>query len=124
MSAHDVGRVINPITYEGQLEGGIVQAIGQAMCERLHLSEGAVVSASLGDYKLPTTMDIPNLKTVLVPSDGDDRHMTKAVGEISNTAVIAAIANAIYDAVGVRLTELPLSAEKIYDALAQQRRYQ
>jgi CO/xanthine dehydrogenase Mo-binding subunit len=117
VSAHDVGEVINPITFEGQIEGGIIQALGQTICERLHFSDGAVVTASLGDYKLPTTMDIPNLKTVLVPSSGPDRHLTKAVGEISNTALTAAVANAIYDAVGVRLTSLPLSAEAIYAAL-------
>jgi CO/xanthine dehydrogenase Mo-binding subunit len=117
-TAHDVGQIINPITHQGQIEGGLVQAFGQTVCERLHFGDdGAVISATLGDYKLPTAMDVPELKTILLSSGGPDRHLTKAAGEISNTAVTAAIANAVYDAVGVRLTELPLSAENIYEAL-------
>jgi CO/xanthine dehydrogenase Mo-binding subunit len=113
VTAHDVGHIINPMTHQGQIEGGVVQAIGQTMSEQLVLRDGAVVSASLGDYKLPTIMDIPDLETVLVSSDGP----AKSIGEMSNVALPAAIANAVYDAVGVRLLDLPLSAEKIYDAL-------
>jgi CO/xanthine dehydrogenase Mo-binding subunit len=117
VTAHDVGTVVNPITHQGQIEGGVVQAIGQAMCEHLQLSDGAVVSATLGDYKLPTIADIPILETVLVASSAADRNFLKSIGEMSNVAIAAAIANAIYDAVGVRLMELPLSAERIYAAL-------
>jgi CO/xanthine dehydrogenase Mo-binding subunit len=114
VTAHDVGLILNPITHQGQIEGGLVQGIGQALCEQLHFQDGAVVSATLGDYKLPTIADIPELVTVLVPSDDE---AGKAIGEMSNAAIGAAIANAVYDAVGVRLTELPLNAEKIYNAL-------
>jgi CO/xanthine dehydrogenase Mo-binding subunit len=117
VTAHDVGTVVNPVTHQGQIDGGVIQALGHAMCEQLLLSDGAVVSATLGDYKLPTIADIPVLDTVLVESRDADRAFLKGVGEVSNVAAIAAIANAIYDAVGVRLTELPVSAERIYAAL-------
>ena len=117
IAAHDVGRVINPITHQGQIEGGIVQSLGQAMCEHLISRDGAVVTASLGDYKLPTIRDIPELETVLVRQSGELAGIAKGIGEMSNTCVAPAIANAVYDAVGVRLTDLPISAEKIYGAL-------
>jgi CO/xanthine dehydrogenase Mo-binding subunit len=117
VTAHDVGTVVNPTTHQGQIDGGVIQALGQAMCEQLQLVDGAVVSATLGDYKLPTITDIPILDTVLVAGTGEDRNFLKGVGEVSNVAAIAAIANAIYDAVGVRLMELPVSAERIHAAL-------
>jgi CO/xanthine dehydrogenase Mo-binding subunit len=117
VTAHDVGKIINPITHQGQIEGGLIQAIGQAMSEQLQFRDGAVVSSTLGDYKLPTIMDIPELETVLVSNDGPGADIAKAIGEMSNVAVMAAIANAVYDAVGVRLMDLPLSAEKVYEAL-------
>jgi len=116
VTAHDVGKIVNPLTHQGQIEGGLIQGLGQAMCEQLQFRDAAVVSASLGDYKLPCIMDVPELETVLVPS-ADDVDNVKSIAEVSNAAVVAAISNAIYDAVGVRLTELPLSAERIYNAL-------
>lgn len=117
ITSHDVGKVINPITHQGQIDGGVVQSLGQAMSEHLIHRDGAVVTATMGEYKLPTIMDIPELETVLVPHDGPHRDVAKAIGEMSNTAIAPAIANAVYDAVGVRLMELPISAEKIYNAL-------
>ena len=59
--------IVNPITHQGQIEGGLTQAVGQAMSERIVLKEGAVITAHLGDDKLPTIMDIPELETVLLP---------------------------------------------------------
>ena len=117
VTAHDVGKVINPVTHQGQIEGGVIQGLGQTICEQLLFEDGAVVSATLGDYKLPTIADIPELVTVLVPGAGTDGDVGKAIGEMSNVAVTAAIANAVYDAVGVRLMDLPLTAEKVYNAL-------
>jgi len=119
VSAHDVGTVINPLTHQGQIEGGVVQGIGQALTEHLIIRDGAVTSLNLGDYKLPTAMDIPELTTVLVESEGGPApHAGKAIGEMSNVAVPAAIANAVFDAIGARLTELPITAERVYAALA------
>ncbi|HXG20849.1 MAG TPA: xanthine dehydrogenase family protein molybdopterin-binding subunit [Methylomirabilota bacterium] len=118
VTAHDVGTVINPLTHQGQIEGGVVQGIGQALTEHLQVQDGAVTTLHLGDYKLPTAMDIPELTTVLVESKaGPAPYAGKAVGELSNVAVPAAIANAVFAAVGVRLMDLPVAAEKVYAGL-------
>jgi CO/xanthine dehydrogenase Mo-binding subunit len=118
VTAHDVGTIINPLTHQGQIEGGLVQGIGQAMTEHLQVRDGAVTTAHLGDYKLPTAMDIPELTTVLVESrTGPGPFAGKAIGEMSNVTPPAAIANAVCDAVGVRLMDLPVTAEKVYAGL-------
>jgi CO/xanthine dehydrogenase Mo-binding subunit len=118
VTAHDVGTIINPLTHQGQIEGGVAQGIGQALSEHLRVQDGAVTTLHLGDYKLPTTMDVPELTTVLVESKtGPAPYAGKAVGELSNVAVPAAIANAVCDAVGVRLMELPVTAEKVHAKL-------
>ncbi len=120
VTAHDVGTIVNPITHQGQIEGGLVQAIGQAMSEQIVLKDGAVITAHLGDYKLPTIMDIPVLETVLLPGGGGAAPFsTTAIGEMSNVALPAAITNAVFDAVGVRLVELPVSAEKVLEGLTE-----
>jgi CO/xanthine dehydrogenase Mo-binding subunit len=119
VTAHDVGTIVNPITHQGQIEGGLIQAVGQAMSERIVLKDGAVITAHLGDYKLPTIADIPELETVLLPgSSGAAPFSTTAIGEMSNVALPAAITNAVFDAVGVRLRELPVSAEKVLECLS------
>ena len=119
VTAHDVGTIVNPIMHQGQIEGGLIQAVGQAMSERIVLKEGAVITAHLGDYKLPTIMDIPELETVLLPGGGGVAPFsTTAIGEMSNVALPAAITNAVFDAVGVRLLELPISAEKVLERLS------
>ena len=123
VTAHDVGTVINPILHQGQIEGGLIQALGQAMSEQIVLKEGAVITAHLGDYKLPTIMDIPELETVLLPGGiGPAPFETAAIGEMSNVAVPAAITNAVFDAVGVRLVELPVSAEKVLEGMSEKAR--
>jgi CO/xanthine dehydrogenase Mo-binding subunit len=123
VTAHDVGTVINPLTHQGQIEGGVVQGIGQALTEHLVVRDGAVISLNLGDYKLPTAMDIPELTTVLIETNaGPAPFAGKAIGEMSNVAVPAAIANAVFDAVGVRLVDLPITAEKVYAGLKAKQR--
>jgi CO/xanthine dehydrogenase Mo-binding subunit len=118
VTAHDVGTVVNPIMHQGQIEGGLIQAVGQAMSERIVLKDGAVITAHLGDYKLPTAVDIPDLETVLLPGGGGAAPFsTTAIGEMSNVALPAAVTNAVFDAVGVRLVELPVSAEKVLEGL-------
>ena len=118
VTAHDVGTIVNPIAHQGQIEGGLIQAVGQAMSERIVLKDGAVITAHLGDYKLPTITDIPELETVLLPGgSGAAPFSTTAIGEMSNVALPAAITNAVFDAVGVRLHELPVSAEKVLEGL-------
>ena len=121
VTAHDIGTIVNPILHQGQIEGGLIQAVGQAMSERIVLKDGAAITAHLGDYKLPTVMDIPELETVLLPGGGGAAPFsTTAIGEMSNVAVPAAITNAVFDAVGVRLVELPVSAEKVLEGLSEQ----
>jgi len=123
VTAHDVGTIINPITHQGQIDGGVVMGVGQGLMEELIMDDGAVTNASLGDYKLPTAVDIPELMTVLVRSDGSVApYEVKAIGEFANNSPPAAIANAVADAVGVRLFELPITAEKIRRALKEQKR--
>jgi len=118
VTAHDVGTIINPVTHQGQIDGGAITGYGLALTEELAMEQGRVTTAHLGDYKLPTMADVPPLETVLVPSGGGTGpYEAKAIGEFANNSPPAAIANAIADAVGVRLFELPITAERVYRAL-------
>jgi CO/xanthine dehydrogenase Mo-binding subunit len=123
VSAHDVGTIINPLTHQGQIDGAMVMGMGQGIMEELVMDGGKVTNNNLGDYKLPSVKDIPELKTVLVKSTGGVGPLdSKPIGEFANNAPPAAIANAIADAVGVRLFELPVKAEKIYGVLQEKKR--
>ena len=118
VTVHDVGTVLNPLAHQGQIEGGVVQGLGYALMEEMAHEDGRVSTLSLGDYKLPTIQDIPELVTVLLePGTGPAPFQSKGIGESSNTPVAGAIANAVYDAVGVRITDLPITAEKVLKAL-------
>ena len=120
-SAHDVGRILNPMGHQGQIEGGVVQGIGFALMEEIRVEEGQVTTAHFGDYKIPSIKDIPELRTVLVSSEnGVGPYKTKGIGENPGVPVAAAIANAVEDAVGVRIRDLPITAEKVYLALREQ----
>ena len=118
VTAHDVGMILNPLTHQGQIEGGMMQGLGYALMEELLTAEGQIATLSLGEYKIPTIKDIPELVTVLLePGPGPAPYQSKGIGESSNTPVAAAIANAVCDAVGVRIMDLPLTAEKVFAAL-------
>ncbi len=120
-TVHDVGTVLNPITHQGQIEGGLIQGLGYALMEEIISEDGQVSTLSLGDYKIPTMPDIPELETrLLEPSAGQAPYKTKGIGENSNIPVAGAIANAVYDAVGVRILDLPITAEKVLKALKAQ----
>lgn len=122
VTAHDVGTIINPLTHQGQIEGGVVQGIGYATMEEVATEDGKVVTLNLGDYRIPCARDIPELKTVLVEDpSGPGPFAAKHIGENGIVATAAAIANALHDAVGVRIFDLPLTAEKIYFALKSSR---
>jgi CO/xanthine dehydrogenase Mo-binding subunit len=117
-TAHDVGTVINPLGHQGQIEGGLVQGLGFALSEELRTEDGRISTLSLGDFKLPTSQDIPPLTTVLLEDPvGPGPFGAKAIGEGSISAVAPAIANAVADACGVRVQDLPITAEKVYVAL-------
>ncbi len=101
-----------------QIDGGAVMATGAALMEELIDDNGKVNSQNLGEYKIPSVFDIPRLKTVLVRSQGGPgRYEAKAIGEMANVSVPAAIANAVADAVEVRLFDIPITAEKVFKAL-------
>jgi CO/xanthine dehydrogenase Mo-binding subunit len=118
VSAHDVGTIINPVTHQGQIDGSTIMGMGQGMMEELVMDGGKVTNNNLGDYKLPSVKDIPELKTVLIKTTGGVGPLdSKPIGEFANNGPPAAIANAIADAVGVRLFELPVKAENVYQAL-------
>jgi CO/xanthine dehydrogenase Mo-binding subunit len=122
VTAHDVGTILNPLAHQGQIEGGLMQGFGYALMEELRAEDGQISTLSLGEYKVPTIKDIPELVTVLLdPSPGPAPYEGKGIGESSNTPVAAAIANAVCDAVGVRIMDLPLTAEKVFAALQTRR---
>ena len=121
VTSHDVGMVINPITHQGQIDGGVIQGIGMALTEELPGAEGGRIAvAHLGEYKIPAIADIPQLDTVLITIDGGPLpYAGRAIGEMANCSPPAAIANAIQDAIGARVYQLPLTAERVYRALRQ-----
>jgi CO/xanthine dehydrogenase Mo-binding subunit len=117
-TAHDTGTVLNHLTLTGQIEGGVVTGFGFATMEENPMVDGKIATLTLGESKLPCIADVPPLKTVLVESPtGPTPFGGKAIAENPNVPTAAAIANAIADACGVRLYELPLTAEKIYRGL-------
>ncbi len=112
--AQDVGFAINPTYIEGQIEGGVAQGIGQALSEEIVYEGGAVLNANLTDYKMPTAMDVPRVESILVEcASAAGPYGAKGVGEPPCIEPPAAIANAIANATGRRITSLPITAEKI-----------
>jgi len=117
-SAHNTGRVLNPLMHQGQIEGGSIMGVGYALMEQLMIADGKVVTANFGDYKIPTIQDIPKFKTsVTERPKGAGPYNSMPIGETSNIPAAAAIANAVEDAVGVRINSLPITPEKVLTAL-------
>lgn len=123
-TAHDIGTIINPIGHQGQINGGFLQGMGYALMEEVRVEGGRVTTTNFADVKFPTTCDIPELKTVLLePFGGVGPYNVKGIGENPITPVAAAIANAVEDAIGVRIKDLPITAEKVFAALQAKRDY-
>jgi carbon-monoxide dehydrogenase large subunit len=120
-TAHNTGTILNPLTHQGQIDGAVVMGVGYGTMEALVTDEsGRVTSASLGDYKIPNIKDVPQVKTAIVQSTtGSGPYNSMSIGETAIIPTAAAIANAVEDAVGVRITSLPITAEKVLDALRQ-----
>lgn len=118
-AAFDVGQPINPIALEGQIIGGAIQGFGWALMENLVINEeGKLLNPSLLDYQIPTIKDIPAINTYIVDSFEESSGFGgKSIGELSIIPIVSAIANAIYNAVGIRLYELPFSPEIILDQI-------
>ncbi|HAA74109.1 TPA: hypothetical protein DCE37_03185 [Candidatus Latescibacteria bacterium] len=119
VAAQDVGRALNPMLVEGQVEGGAVQSVAYGLMEGMvYDKEGRVGNPNLLDYAIPTIGDVPEVKTVLVEQESPHGpYGAKGVGEPPIIPGAAAIMNAIYDAVGVRVTEIPITPERLVKAL-------
>jgi putative selenate reductase molybdopterin-binding subunit len=117
--AVDVGTIINPLGHQGQLEGGFVFGLGNSLMEEIVFTEdGRVTTANLGDYKLPTELDVPPFRVIHVPAIvGPGPFGAKSAGETANNAVAAAVANAVRAATGVPVTHAPISSERVVEAL-------
>ena len=114
ITVHDVGTVINPLGHQGQIDGAVIQGLGYALMEGLEAEDGRISTLSLGEVKLPSIRDIPELVTVLVEAPGGNGPFDgKAIGENPISPVAPAVANAVFDAVGVRIQDLPITAEKV-----------
>jgi CO/xanthine dehydrogenase Mo-binding subunit len=118
LSVHDVAEVLEPISHSSQIEGGVVMGIGYALREDLGIEEGRVAAAHLGDYKMPSIADTAGMRVELLRGGkGMGALNVKGIGELPNVPTAAAIANAVADAVGVRIDTLPITAEKVLWAL-------
>jgi carbon-monoxide dehydrogenase large subunit len=114
-TAHDSGVVLNPLGYQGQVNGGFQHGLGYALMEELVVEDGRVTTLSFGDYKMPTMADMPPLETVILPSEhGEGPYNIRGIGEAPCIPVAPAVANAVADAVGVRIRDLPITAVKVY----------
>jgi CO/xanthine dehydrogenase Mo-binding subunit len=119
VSTFDVGQAINPELVKAQMEGGFVQGMSSALFESLQLKDGVVKNPSFVDYRIATSADTPrDLESYIVEVPQDDGPWgARGIGEHSMVPTIPAIANAIYDAIGVRLDGPPFTAEKVYLAM-------
>jgi CO/xanthine dehydrogenase Mo-binding subunit len=121
-TAHDCGRALNPPNVEGQIEGSAYMGYGEATAEEQVFRGGLHKKPSLLEYKLPTSLDTPDLRSIIVETvDAEGPFGAKEAGEGPLNPVIPAVANAVYDAIGVRFDEIPITAAKVLDALLKNR---
>jgi CO/xanthine dehydrogenase Mo-binding subunit len=118
VAVNDAGTIINPLLARGQMEGAVVQGMGWAFNERVIVRDGEILNKNLLDYTVPTFADMPPITSLFVETnDRNGPYGAKSLGEPSFNPVATAIANAVFNAVGVRITELPITAEKLLAAL-------
>jgi len=118
VAAHDLGKAINPLLVEGQIEGGAAQGIGWSLMEGLQFDNGKILNPNFHDYKMLTIKDIPKITSLLIETiDPNGPFGAKGIGECAMVPTAPAIVNAIYDAVGVRIKDLPASPEKVFMGL-------
>jgi len=124
VSCYDVGRAINQLSVEGQMEGGAIYGMGYGLTEEVIIEKGVTITPSFSEYLLPTAMDVPDVQTILLESgDGVGPFGAKGVGEPSVCSVAPAIANAVYDAIGVRIYDLPITPEKVLKAIQEKKNH-
>jgi CO/xanthine dehydrogenase Mo-binding subunit len=122
-SAHDVGTIVNPVAHQGQIEGGLMMGLGFALMSEHRMADGQPLALHLGDYKIPCIADIPELKTVLLERpEGPGPFNCGPIAEAANVPAPAAVANAVADAIGAPVMQLPVSAERVYHLVQQTRR--
>jgi CO/xanthine dehydrogenase Mo-binding subunit len=118
VACHDVGRAVNPAAVKGQIEGGAAQGIGYALMEDCIVKEGRIQTPTLSEYLIPTAVDVPKMKVIILESGtGVGPFGAKGVGEPSLTPAAPAVANAVSNAIGVRMKSLPITPEKVLAAL-------
>ena len=117
-AAHDVGKAIDKKCCEQQIEGGVAQGLGYALTEEMVMSEGSILNPNLHDYKIPTSLDVPRITPIVVEVPSSEGPFgAKGLGEPPLVPTAPAIANAVYDAIGVRIKELPLTPENVLKAI-------
>ncbi|MCH8800008.1 MAG: xanthine dehydrogenase family protein molybdopterin-binding subunit [Chloroflexi bacterium] len=118
-AVQDAGKAIHPAYVEGQIQGGVVQGIGWALNEEyVYNDKGVMLNSSFLDYRMPTSLDLPMIDTVIVEvANPNHPYGVRGVGEVPIVPPMAAISNAIYDAIGVRMNDLPMSPDKVLEAL-------
>ena len=121
VAAHDVGRAINPMATEGQIQGGIAQGLGWTLMENMAYENGKIINADFVDYIVPSCFDVPEIESILVePVEPNGPYGAKGIGEPALNPTMAAITNAIYNATGVRVKELPVNPQKLLAEMKQQ----
>jgi len=111
VSVHEVGRVINPLLFKTQIEGGLLQGLGYALMEEVAIRDGRVANLNLHEYKIPTMADLPDVEAVLL--EPDPRLGITPIGEGPNAGLAPAIVSAVMDVVGPQIFDLPLSPEAV-----------
>jgi CO/xanthine dehydrogenase Mo-binding subunit len=118
VACHDVGRAINPASVIGQIVGGSAQGFGQALMEDVLVEQGVIQTPSLSEYLIPTAKDLPMTETIILESgSGKGPFGAKGIGEPALTPAAPAVVNAVTDASGIRIFELPLTPERVLAAL-------
>jgi CO/xanthine dehydrogenase Mo-binding subunit len=121
--AHDLGRALNPVVSEGQIEGGMYMGHAEAVVEEQVFRKGLHKQPSLLEYKIPTSLDVPDMEVSMIETvDPEGPFGAKEVGQGPLSPVIPAIANAVYDAIGIRFDSTPITADKILRALEARRK--
>jgi CO/xanthine dehydrogenase Mo-binding subunit len=119
IAVHDTGMVLDLIAVIGQIEGGVVMGCGAALLEELMLDSGRTKNPNLADYRVPTSFDIPEIIPIFVQNPHNSGPLgAKGVGEMSYLPIVPAIINAIADATGVRIRDLPANPERVFQAIS------
>jgi CO/xanthine dehydrogenase Mo-binding subunit len=117
-AAFDIGKAINPMLLEGQIDGGIGMGLGYALMEKVILDKGIIQNLGLKDYLIPTSLDVPEISaTIIEQHNAHGPFGAKGIGEMPNIPTPAAVNNAIANAIGVRLYELPIDSEAVWKAI-------